>query len=434
MIERYQREVLKKLWTDEHKFHCFLKVELAASYAWMKQALFDEETYKKLTKAQFKLDDIYRLEEETKHDVIAFTRAISLSLGEEKKWFHYALTSTDVVDTAQSIILKDVNQVILNDIDQFMDVLKGLAFQYKKTPCIGRTHGIHAEITSFGLKFALWYEDFKRLKQLFVQASDAISVVKMSGAVGNFYLSHPNIQHLVAKRLELKESHITTQTLQRDRHAHYMSILALIGSELEKIAVEIRHLARTEVAEVSEYFSDYQKGSSAMPHKKNPISSENISGLSRVLRGYMLSSYENIALWHERDISHSSVERIILQDGTSLIDYMLSRYTDTLENLQVYPEKMKENINLTQGVIFASSILAELIKKGLSREVAYDLIQRLSHQALREKTPLQQLMMSDPTIMSMLSFDDIKALFGHEKHLEHVDYLFEKVFGSHILS
>jgi len=434
MIERYQRDILKKLWTDQHKFETFLKVELASSHAWMMQGLFDEKTYHQLTHATFKLDDILQLEEETKHDVIAFTRAVSKSLGDEKKWFHYALTSTDVVDTAQSLILKEVNQIILEDIDQLMDVLKVHAFAYKKTPCIGRTHGIHAEITSFGLKFALWYEDFKRLKQLFIQASDAISVVKLSGAVGNFYLSDPVIQHRVAKTLELKESHIATQTLQRDRHAHYMSVLALIGSELEKIAVEIRHLARTEVGEVAEFFSDTQKGSSAMPHKRNPISSENITGLARVLRGYMVSSYENIALWHERDISHSSVERIILADATSLLDYMLNRYANTLEKLIIYPDKMRENIDLTQGVIFASSILSELIKKGWTREDAYDLIQKLSHQALREKKPLYDFVLANHALVSSLTKEDIDKLFGLDKHLEHVDYLFEKVFGSHILS
>lgn len=434
MIARYQRDVLRKLWTDQHKFETFLRVELASSYAWMKQGLFDEETYHKLQKATFKLDDINQLEHETKHDVIAFTRAISQSLGDEKKWFHYGLTSTDVVDTAQSLILKEANQIILEDIDRFMDVLKIHAFSYKKTPCIGRTHGIHAEVTSFGLKFALWYEDFKRLKQLFVHASEAVSVVKMSGAVGNFYLNHPNIQHLVAKQLELKESHISTQTLQRDRHAHYMSILALMGSELEKIAIEIRHLARTEVGEVAEFFTDDQKGSSAMPHKRNPISSENITGLSRVLRGYMMSSYENIALWHERDISHSSVERIILSDATSLIDYMLDRYTDTLQNLIIDQNRIKENIHLTQGVIFASSLLSELIKKGWSREEAYDLIQQLSLQAMREKKPLKDLVIAHQLITDTLSHEIINHVFKLEKHLEHVDYLFEKVFGSHILS
>ncbi|HAX03443.1 MAG: adenylosuccinate lyase [Tenericutes bacterium GWC2_34_14] len=434
MISRYQRLVMQNLWSDETKFKMFLKVELAASYAWMKKGLFDEKAYKALEKATFDLNDIVLFEEETKHDVIAFTKAVTKTLGDEKKWFHYGLTSTDVVDSAQSLILKEVNQIILDDIDQLMDVLKVHAFQFKKTPCMGRTHGIHAEVTSFGLKFALWYEDFKRLKQHFVQASEDISVIKLSGAVGNFSGNHPDIQKIAAKKLGLKESHIATQTLQRDRHANYMSSLALIASELEKMAVEIRHLARTEVGEVSEYFSEFQKGSSAMPHKKNPISSENITGLSRVVRGYMVSSFENIALWHERDISHSSVERIILSDATSLVDYMLHRYKNTLESLNFYPEKMRKNIELTQGVIFAQSILSHLIQKGMHRDDAYTIVQSFSHQALSENKSLRSLIEENQTLKPFISEDDFNNLFNLEKHLIHVDYIFERVFGSHILS
>ena len=434
MISRYQRNELKDLWSDEHKFKTFLKVELAASYAWMKQGLFDEKTYQALEKATFNLDDIYKLEEETKHDVIAFTRAISKSLGEEKKWMHYGLTSTDIVDSAQSLILRDVNQIILDDLDRLMDILKVHAFTYKNTPVIGRTHGIHAEVTSFGLKFALWYEDFKRLKQIFLHASEEVCVIKMSGAVGNFSQSSPKLQMLAAKRLGLKESHIATQTLQRDRHAHYMSSLALIASELEKIAVEIRHLARTEVGEVSEYFAENQKGSSAMPHKKNPISSENISGLSRVVRGYMLSSYENIALWHERDISHSSVERIILCDATSLVDYMLNRYANTLESLQIYPEKMLGNINMTKGVIYAQSVLSLLIQKGMNREEAYDFIQKYAQQALQNKVELKTLLKENNMVIERLTEEELNECFDYKKHFLHVDQIYEKVFGSHILS
>ncbi|HPG43240.1 MAG TPA: adenylosuccinate lyase [Acholeplasmataceae bacterium] len=434
MISRYQREIMKNLWSEQHRYDMFLAVELAASYAWMKKGLFDEATYHALEKATFKLEDIYKMEEMTKHDVIAFTRVISESLGVEKKWFHYGLTSTDVVDTAQSLILRDVNHVLIDDIDNFMDTLKVLAFRYQKTPAIGRTHGIHAEVTSFGLKFALWYEDFKRLKQNFLHAAEQVSVVKLSGAVGNFSANHPDIQSLTAKRLNLKESHIATQTLQRDRHAHYLSSIALIASEIEKIAVEIRHLARTEVGEVAEYFSKNQKGSSAMPHKRNPISSENVTGLARVIRGYMVSSFEDIALWHERDISHSSVERIILGDATTLLDYMLNRYQKTLETLVVFPDKMLKNIALTQGVIFAQSALSQLIEKKMSREEAYDLIQGLSHQALEEQLPLQSLLEENDVITSLLSQDEINHIFAVDKHLIYVDYLFEKVFGSHRIS
>lgn len=434
MISRYQRGLLKDLWSDEHKFKTFLKVELAASYAWMKEGLFDQKTYDALEKATFTLEDIKQLEEETKHDVIAFTRAVSKSLGDEKKWIHYGLTSTDIVDSAQSLILKDVNQIILDGIDNLMDILKVKAFQYKNTKVMGRTHGIHAEVTSFGLKFALWYEDFKRLKQIFLHASEEVSLIKLSGAVGNFSQSTPKIQMLAAKRLGLKESHIATQTLQRDRHAHYLSSLALIASELEKIAIEVRHLARTEVSEVSEYFAENQKGSSAMPHKKNPISSENISGLARVVRGYMLSSYEDIALWHERDISHSSVERIILADATSLVDYMLNRYKDTLDTLQVYPDKMIENIGLTRGVVFAQNALSMLIQKGMSREDAYDLVQKLSYEALKNKIDLKDLLLKNSVVNTYLTTIEQKEIFSDQKHFKYVDQIFEKVFGSHILS
>ena len=434
MIARYQRPLFKKLWSDEFKFEQFLKVELAASQAWMKQGLFDEKTYEKIAQATFKLKDIEAFEQETKHDVIAFTKACILSLGEEKKWFHYGLTSTDVVDTAQSLILHKVNLEIIGDIEGLMEVLKGLAFRYKKTPIIGRTHGIHAEVTSFGLKFALWYEDFKRLKQLFLHASDQIALVKVSGAVGNFAAIRPEIQHQVAKTLGLKESHIATQTLQRDRHAHYLSVIALIGSELDKIATEIRHLSRTEVGEVSEYFAKDQKGSSAMPHKKNPISSENISGLSRVLRGYMVTAYENIALWHERDISHSSAERIILADATTLIDYMLQRYKDTLLNINVYPEQMLKNIDLTHGIVFAQSILNHLIEEGMDRMKAYDLIQAMSHQALNNDTSLKVLIQENSELSAYFSHKELDQAFSLDKHLKYVDYLFERVFGSHSLS
>ncbi len=434
MIQRYERPRFKKLWSDQFKFEQFLKVELAASHAFMKQGLFDEATYQKLAKATFKLSDIEAFEQETKHDVIAFTKACTKNLGDEKKWFHYGLTSTDIVDSAQSLILHEVNQEIITDIENFMEVLKELAFKYKKTPVMGRTHGIHAEVTAFGLKFALYYEDFKRLKQLFLEASQQISIIKLSGAVGNFAANNPMIQHEVSKTLGIKETHIATQTLQRDRHAHYLSVIALIGSELEKIAVEIRHLSRTEVGEVAEYFSDKQKGSSAMPHKRNPVSSENITGLSRVLRGYMVTSYENISLWHERDISHSSAERIILADATTLLDYMLNRYKDTLATLHVYPQRMLENISLTQGVVFAQYVLNHLIEKGMNREDAYDKIQTLSHQALSQRYPLQKLIHEDSLLNEYFTKEDDTMIFSLDKHLKYVDYIFEKVFGSHILS
>jgi adenylosuccinate lyase len=428
MIDRYQTPKLKRLWSETHKFKSFLKVELSASKAWLALGLFDLSTYDKLKKASFDLKDIHDYELETKHDVIAFTKACTKHLGDEKKWFHYGLTSTDIVDTAQSLILKDVNKIIKNNLQAFMDVLKEKAYRYQYLPCMGRTHGIHAEITSFGLKFALWYEDFKRIYKQFIDAAKNVEVAKLSGAVGNYQANTPFLQDLVAKDLKLNSSNIATQTLQRDRHASYLSALALIGSEFEKIAVEIRHLSRTEVGEVSEFFDINQKGSSAMPHKRNPIASENITGLSRVLRGYMVSAYENIALWHERDISHSSVERIILPDATSLVSYMLERYTNVLKELIVNESKVKENIELTHGVIHTQSVLNELILKKVDREKAYTHIQRLAFQALDEKISFKDLLLNDPWIKEFIDHDELIKIFNEKRYLKYVDEIYLKVF------
>lgn len=428
MIKRYERQVMADLWSDQKKYETFLQVELAASYAWMKRGLFSMDIYEKLSKATFDINTIEAIEQEVRHDVIAFTKAVSLSLGEEKKWLHYGLTSTDVVDTAQSLILKEANQIIINDIDQFMSVLKDLSERFKKTPCIGRTHGIHAEVTAFGLKFALWYEDMKRLRKGFMEASDDIQLIKMSGAVGTYAGSHPDIQKIAAKYLGLKESVIATQTLQRDRHAKYIHQIALIGSELEKIAVEIRHLSRTEVGEVSEYFNPNQKGSSAMPHKKNPISSENITGLSRVLRGYVMTSFENIPLWHERDISHSSAERIILSDSTTLIDYMLNRYTDTLKRLQVNTEQIRKNIDFTQGVVFAQGVLNHVIQQGMDRAQAYDIIQECALASLQNRTSFREIIQNDQRLLNYLIGSELDSIFNPETYLKHIEFIYQNVF------
>jgi len=431
MIERYMRPVFSKLWSKENRYDAFLKVELAASSAWNKLGLITNEELKALQSASFQLKDIEAIEAEVKHDVIAFTKAVALSLGDEKKWLHYGLTSTDVVDTALSLILRDVNHILKQDILTFMNVLKDKAMTYKDTPIMGRTHGIHAEVTSFGLKFALWYEDFKRLSLLFDEACKGVEVAKLSGAVGNYSATTPDLEKIAAAYLELPSSNISTQTLQRDRHAHYLSVIALIGAELEKIAVEIRHLSRTEIGEVSEYFDTNQKGSSAMPHKKNPISSENISGLSRVLKGYMVASYDNIALWHERDISHSSVERIVLPDATTLLDYMLNRYAQTLESLVVNTDKMLENIDLTHGAIFTQSVLNLLINQGMDREIAYDIVQKLSHQALSTHTSFQSLLLNHRVIMNVIEPNILKQAFEIEKHLKFVNQIYSKVFLGH---
>jgi len=428
MINRYQRQIMENLWSETNRYDAFLKVELAASYAWNKLDLISDETYQALLKGTYKLEDIKKIEQEVKHDVIAFTKAVSLSLGNEKKWLHYGLTSTDVVDTAQSLILKDVNIVIKEDIKQLMNVLKEKAYIYKDTPIMGRTHGIHAEVTSFGLKYALWYEDFKRLSNIFNQAANQVEIAKFSGAVGNYSANTPMLEEIASKHLGLESANISTQTLQRDRHASYLAAIALIASQLEKMAVEIRHLSRTEVQEVSEYFDVNQKGSSAMPHKRNPISSENISGLARVIKGYMVSSFENIALWHERDISHSSVERIILPDATTLIDYMLTRYTKTLDLLIVKPENMLKNIDITKGVVFAQSILHLLIDQGMNRETAYDIVQKLAHESLEEKIAFKDLLLKNQDVMNVLKPHVLDQAFDLKKYLKYTDHIFSKVF------
>lgn len=428
MINRYQRPALKKLWSEKHRYEAFLKVELACLEAWHKLGLFDHESLEKLNQANFSLKTIRDLEKETKHDVIAFTRAVSLSLGDEKKWFHYGLTSTDVVDTAQSLILRDVNKILRKDLNKLLYVLKDLSYKYQSTYAIGRTHGIHAEITSFGLKFALWYSDLKRISEGLFLAMEHVEASKLSGAVGNHSSNSVEFQTVASNILKLKPANISTQTLQRDRHAFYISQIALVGSELEKIAVEIRHLSRTEVSEVSEKFSENQKGSSAMPHKKNPISSENISGLSRVLRGYMITAYENIALWHERDISHSSAERIILADATTLLDYMLNRMTYTLEGLVINEEKIASNIELTHGVIYAQEALNQLIKSGMNREDAYDLIQRLALVSLNEKISFYDQLTTHQEVLHRLSRKQIDQIFSKDKYLKYVSDIYDKVF------
>jgi len=429
MISRYSRQIMTKLWSENYKFDQFLKVELACSHAWMHLGLITLSDYQALSKASYKLEDINRIEAEVKHDVIAFTKAVSLSLGEEKKWLHYGLTSTDVVDTAQSLILREVNQIIKEEIKSIMSVLKDKALLYKYTPSIGRTHGIHAEVTSFGLKFALWHEDFKRLNKLFIEASKLVEVAKISGAVGNYSASTPKLQELTAQELNLIESNISTQTLQRDRHANYLSVIALIGAELDKIATEVRHLSRTEVGEVSEFFDVNQKGSSAMPHKKNPVSSENISGLSRVLKGYAVTALDNIALWHERDISHSSAERIILADSTTLIDYMLNRYKHTLSTLVVNPDVMLKNIDKTHGVIFAQDVLHLMIKNGFDREKGYDLIQKLALESLDAHQSFKELLMKNEEIHALLKPNDLDQAFDISKYLRYVDDIYLKVFN-----
>lgn len=428
MISRYQNPLLAQIWSEENKFKKYLDVELATARAWVDLGLIPAQDFKMLKKASFDIDDIYRIEQDTKHDVIAFTRAVGLSLGKEKKWIHYGLTSTDVVDTANALLLKEANQAINKAILKFLETLKAKASAYQYVPVMGRTHGVHAEVTSFGLKFALWYNDLKRIYDRFLVAASAVEVGKISGAVGNYSAHTPQLEKLTMNYLKLEAAPISTQTLQRDRHAHYLSVLALIGSQLEKIAIEVRHLSRTEVGEANEFFDIKQKGSSAMPHKKNPISSENITGLARLLRGYMISSYESIALWHERDISHSSVERVILADATTVLEYMLVRYQKTVDQLMVHPDRMLKNINLTNGAIHAQRIVHALIDKGLTREQAYDLVQPKAIAALNGKSFLD-LLFEDAVVQKHFSKDELEKLFDLTYYLRYVDQIFENVFS-----
>lgn len=427
MIDRYSRPVMRKVWSEQNKWDAFLKVEILSCKAWAELGVIPPEDVDKIEKnATFDIARIHELEQQTKHDVVAFTRAVSESLEEERKWVHYGLTSTDVVDTANGVLMKEANEIIEHDILEFMEVLAKQAIRFKNTPCIGRTHGIHADITSFGLKWALWHEEMNRNLERFRNVRKEVEVGKISGAVGNYANISPFIQEYVCKHLNLSSAVISTQILQRDRHAYYMATLSCIASSLEQMAIEIRSLQRTEIHEVEEAFSKGQKGSSAMPHKRNPISSENICGCARVMRGYMVTAYENVALWHERDISHSSTERIILPDATMLLDYMLNRFKGILENLVVYEDVMLKNIYITNGVIFAQRVMNALIEKGLSRENAYDLVQPIAMKAYQEHLDYQGLLAENKEVMSHLSLEELKDCFTLEYYFKNVDYIYKQ--------
>ncbi|MBQ3043386.1 MAG: adenylosuccinate lyase [Alistipes sp.] len=428
MIERYSREIMRKVWTEQNKFDAYLRVEILASEAWSQLGVVPKEDVQKLwDNASFDINRIYEIEQQTRHDIVAFTRAVSETLGEERKWVHYGLTSTDVVDTANGYLLKQANAVLMDDLERMLEVLRNRAIEFKGTPCIGRTHGIHADITSFGLKWALWYEEMKRNLTRFVAASRAVEVGKISGAVGNFANIPPFIQDYVCEKLGIESANISTQVIQRDRHAYYMATLAVIASSIEQMAMEIRNLQRTEVHEVEESFGKGQKGSSAMPHKRNPISSENMCGCARVMRGYMAAFYENVALWHERDISHSSTERIILPDATMLLDYMLNRFRGILENLVVFKDVMQENIYRTRKVIFAQRVMNALIEKGFSREKAYDTVQPVAMRAMSERADYQELLAETPEVMAVLSREELDGCFTLDYYLKNVDFIFERV-------
>ena len=428
MIERYSRKVMRDVWSEENKFAAYLEVEILSCEAWSKLGVIPAEDVGEIrAKAGFDIQRIKEIEEQTRHDVVAFTRAVSETLGEERKWVHYGLTSTDVVDTANGYLLKQADAILLKDMEEFLEVLRKRAKEFKDTPCIGRTHGIHADITSFGLKWALWFEEMKRNIERFKFAAAGVEAGKMSGAVGNFANIPPSIQDYVCEKLGIASADISTQVLQRDRHAYYLATLALVAATLEQMAFEVRNLQRTEIREAEEAFRKGQKGSSAMPHKRNPISSENICGCARVMRGYMATAYENVALWHERDISHSSTERIVLPDATELLDYMLTRFKGILENLVVYPENMLSNIYRTKGVIFAQRVMNALIGKGLAREQAYDLVQPIAMKAWTENLDYQTLLKDSAEVCSLLSADELESCFTLDYYFKNVDYIFRRV-------
>lgn len=418
---------MRAVWTEQRKFEAYLRVEILAAEAWSELGVIPKDDVRKLwDNASFNIDRIKEIEEQTRHDIVAFTRSVSETLGEERKWVHYGLTSTDVVDTANGYIIKQANEIILKDIEDFIEVLRLQALRFKDMPCIGRTHGIHADITSFGLKWVLWHEEMLRNLDRFRRAANDIEVGKLSGAVGNFANIPPSIQDYVCDKLGIQSANVSTQIIQRDRHAYYMATLALIAASIEKMAFEIRNLQRTEVHEVEEAFGKGQKGSSAMPHKRNPISSENMTGCARVMRGYMVAFYENVALWHERDISHSATERIILPDSTMLLDYMLVRFKGILENLTVFPEVMIENIYRTNGVIFAQRVMNALIEKGLARETAYDTVQPIAMRALAERGDYQTLLKESVDVKKYLNDTDIDACFTLDYYMKNVEHIYRR--------
>jgi adenylosuccinate lyase len=428
MIQRYTRAEMGAIWTDENRYRAWLEVEILACEAWAELGVIPKDDVERIRQhARIDVDRIQAIESETRHDVVAFTRAVAETLGDESKWVHYGLTSTDVVDTALSYLLRQANAILLRDVDRMLKVLEEKAKAHKWTVMMGRTHGVHAEPTTFGLKMALWREEMKRNRERLAKAAQTVAVGKLSGAVGTYANIDPFVEQYVCEKLGLSPAPISTQTLQRDRHAEYLSTLALIATSLEKFAVEIRGLQKSETREVEEAFGKGQKGSSAMPHKRNPVGSENITGLARVVRGHMVTAFENVPLWHERDISHSSAERVILPDATILLNYMLNRLSDIIENLSVFPENMRRNMERTYGLIYSQRVLLALIDKGLKRETAYDRVQQLAMQAWEQAVSFQQLVEGDDIIAGTLSPEEMADCFDYRHHLKQVDAIFARL-------
>jgi len=429
LIPRYTRPEMGRVWSDENKFRCWLQVEVAASLTLAEAGIVPAEAAKAIAeRGEFEVKRIHEIEAEVKHDVIAFTTAVSEKVGPQARWLHYGLTSNDVVDTAQALQVKEASRIIVDDLHKLADVLARRAREFQHTPAIGRTHGIHAEPITFGLKLANWYSETKRNITRFERAAEEMRVGKLSGAVGTFAHLEPELEEKICRRLGLEPAAISSQVIQRDRHAYYVATLATIASTLDKIATEVRHLQRTEVREAEEYFSEKQKGSSAMPHKRNPVTSEQISGLARVVRANAQAAFENVPLWHERDISHSSVERVILPDSTILTDYLLAKTTNLIDTLLVYPQRMLRNLESTGGLVFSGQLLLDLAEHGMSREDAYRLVQKHAMRAWKEDLNFRELVMSDPEITSRVPKQQLEEAFSLKRQLRNVDNIFARVF------
>jgi len=428
MIERYTLHEMGAIFSDEFKYSTWLKIELLACEARMKNGEIPEKDFNIIMeKAKYDIKRILEIEETTKHDVIAFLTNVAEYVGEESRHIHYGMTSSDILDTTLSYQMKNAGEILLKNLIEFKDILRETAIQHRQTYCIGRSHGIHAEPTSMGLKFVNWFEECKRNINRMKNSIDNISVGQISGAVGTFEHLSPKIEEYVCAKLQIKPAPVSTQVIQRDRHAEYLATLAIIGSSLEKIAIEIRHLQRTEVLEAEEYFSAGQKGSSAMPHKRNPIISERITGIARILRANSIAALENVALWHERDISHSSVERVIIPDSCIILHYGLDLIKKLIKNLIIYPENMLNNLEITRGLIFSQKVLLKLVEKGISREDAYKIVQKASMQVWADKNLfLKDVLIREEELKSLISEDDISLIFNYKNILKNVDYIFQR--------
>ncbi len=430
MISRYTRPEMGRIWSNENKFRMWLAVEVAASETLADAGLVPKSAAREIRrKAGFDLDRIFAIEAEVKHDVIAFTTAVAERIGPASRWLHYGLTSNDVVDTAQALLVREASALIKTDLERMRDVLRKRALEFRNTPMIGRTHGVHAEPITFGFKLANWYSEMVRNLERFERAAEDMRVGKFSGAVGTFAHLEPELEEAICKRLKLQPAAISSQVIQRDRHATYLCTLAVIASTLDKIATEVRHLQRTEVREAEEFFAEGQKGSSAMPHKRNPVTAEQISGLARVVRANAQAGLENVALWHERDISHSSVERVILPDSTILVDYLLQKTTQLVENMFVYPERMRVNLESTGGLVFSGQLLLDLVEAGVLREDAYRWVQRDAMRAWKEGLNFRELVLADTDITSKVPRAKIERAFELKRQLRNIDKIFARVFG-----